>query len=126
MKKFLFTVFLILLVSCQDEKHNLKLPDNAVELIAGDSIKTWKLAKRFNNGHRMNMGDCFLSYRVTYQKNFRMHDNNAEHFDCGKSLKAEWKIITNQNGSFIKLKSKDLPELLNISILRSLVCLKMN
>jgi hypothetical protein len=115
LKKILFFIIAIIIISCQEkEKRKFILPDNATELIAGDSIKTWKLAKRFNNGHRMNMGDCFLSYRVSYQRNQKMRDNNSEYLDCGKSLHAEWKLITNDNGNFIKLESEELPELLNI------------
>ncbi|WP_196809459.1 lipocalin family protein [Gillisia sp. JM1] len=114
MKKSLFIISLLMIISCQDkEKQTFNLPENAAELIAGDSIKTWKLAKRFNNGHRMNMGDCFLSYRISYQRNSMMRDNNSDYFDCGKSLDASWKIVTNDNGSFIKLESEEIPELLN-------------
>jgi len=114
LKRLLFIISLITALSCQEkEKQVFKLPDNATKLIAGDSIKTWKLAKRFNNGYRMNMGDCFLSYRISYQRNSRMRDNNAENFDCGKSLNASWKIVTNKKGSYIKLESEEIPQLLN-------------
>ena len=101
--------------ACQDkEKPTFQLPDNPEELIAGDSIKTWKLAKRFNNGYRMNMGDCFLSYRISYKRDSTMRDNNSEFFDCGRSLNATWKVVSQDNGSYIKLESEDIPELLNI------------
>lgn len=108
-------IFSLLILSCDIQKKEIfHLPENATELISGDTIKTWKLAKRFNNGHRMNMGDCFLSYRISYSRDSKMRDNNAENVDCGNSLEADWKIITNENGSFIKLTGEKLPELLNI------------
>ena len=107
-------VLLCFLVSCNEAKEeSFILPENAFFLISGDSIKTWKLEKRFNNSHRMNMGDCFLSYRVSYLRNNTMYDNNGNYSNCGESLKASWKIFTNENGSFIKLYSEQLPKLLN-------------
>ena len=106
---------MLFIVSCDNsEKKIFIAPDNALNLIAGDSIKTWKLAKRFNNGYRMNMGDCFLSYRVTYDRNLKMRDNNGDYFDCGNSLRADWEIVTNDKGSFIRLESDDIPTLLSI------------
>lgn len=115
MKQTLFVISLIFVIPCQDTaKQTFILPDKNTELIAGDSIKTWKLTKRFNKGYRMNMGNCFLSYRISYQRNSRMRDNSSENFECGKSLSASWKIITNNQGSFIKLESEEIPELLRI------------
>ena len=99
--------------TCAEVEPPFKAPDNAITLITSDSTKRWKLAKRYNNGHRMNMGDCFLSYRVTYSNELQMWDNNSEHSECGKSLKAAWELITNEGGSFLKLHSDLLPELLN-------------
>ncbi len=43
-----------------------------------------------------------------------MRDNNSEFFDCGRSLNASWKVVSQDNGSYIKLESEDIPELLNI------------
>jgi len=105
----------ILILSCNgQDKEAFVAPQNAVQLISGDSTKTWKLAKRFNDGHRMNMGDCFLSYRVTYSKEMTMSDNNAQNANCGDSLEANWTLITNESGSFIKLTGQKISELLNI------------
>ncbi|RMA64801.1 lipocalin family protein [Ulvibacter antarcticus] len=108
-------IFSLIILSCNDEEKKVFLvPENAVELISGDTIKTWKIAKRFNDGHRMNMGDCFLSYRVSYSRNSNMRDNSSENIDCGESLEANWQLITNKNGGFIKLTGDNLSELLNI------------
>ena len=113
LQKLLFIISLLMIISCgNSEKPKFNLPENAVNLIAGDSVKTWKLAERFNDGHRMNMGACFLSYRISYHKNLIMQDNNADNFDCGKSLNASWKLIVNDGGNFIKLESDEIPELL--------------
>lgn len=102
--------------SCKDSKtKSYKLPLNAIELISGNDEKVWKLAKRLNNNIRMNMGDCFLSYRQFYRTNMTMNDNNSEHSDCGESLNAKWEVVQNETGnSFIKLQSNQLPKLMNI------------
>lgn len=93
------------------------MPDNSVALIAGDSAKVWKLAKRTNNGTRMNMGDCFLSYRATYQTDSIMHDNNSDHSDCGETLTANWLLYTSKEGyPYIKLKSLQLKQLMNLDV----------
>lgn len=91
------------------------LPRNAAELIAGSSSKTWKLAKRTNDGNRMNMGDCFLSYRQTFKSDMTVRDNNSEQKECGESLLAKWEIVQNEEGhSFIKLTSPQISALMNI------------
>ncbi len=120
MKKYypilLLISILILASSCSDtNKEPYPIPDNAVDLIAGTSGKTWKIAKRYNDGTRMNMAGCFLSYRNTYFPDRTVKDNNDKQRDCGPSLKANWEIIQNKKGHyFIKLKSDQLPELMNI------------
>ena len=108
---FIF-IMTIVFYSCDSKKEPYQLPDNAVELLTNNTSKTWKLAKRINNGHRMNMGDCFLSYRITYSANYSVKDNNAEHNDCGPSMKTQWKFVTNKNASFIKWSSESLKELM--------------
>ena len=91
------------------------IPENAGVLVAGDSGKTWKLARRFNDGTRMNMGDCFLSYRRTYRPDMTVRDNNGEHYDCGESLVGTWKFAKDEAGNYyIKISSDQLPELMNI------------
>jgi hypothetical protein len=112
--KPLLLILSILVLSCGGPSEPFQLPENAAVLISGDSVKTWKLAKRFNDGTRMNMGDCFMSYRVSYATDSRMWDNNKEHKDCGESLEASWKLITNEDASFIKLEGETIARLLNI------------
>ncbi len=106
----------MLIVSCAEpQKEPYMLPDHAESLIAGDSAKTWKLARRFNNKTRMNMGDCFLLYRQTYQSDMTMHDNNGEHSDCGPTLNATWKFAKDERGNYyVKWNSKELPEVMHI------------
>ncbi|OAB78195.1 hypothetical protein ULVI_12000 [Cochleicola gelatinilyticus] len=62
----------------------------------------------------MNMGDCFLSYRISYLKEMKVYDNNGDFSECGPSLKASWSLVTNTNGSFIKVTGEQLPKLFNI------------
>ncbi len=109
-------LFLIVLTSCSDDvKPVYEIPENARELIAADSSKTWKLAKRFNDGTRMNMGECFLAYRQTFSKDNTMNDNSGKTRDCGQTLFAEWKFVKDRKGnSYVQLKSKQLPELMQI------------
>ncbi len=115
---FFCSFFLVItLVSCEDkpEVKPYLLPSNALKLISGDSVKTWKLASRYNGKTRMNMGDCFLHYRQSYTSNGEAFDNNAEAVNCGPSLVASWEITTTEKGnSYIKLTSAQIPELLNI------------
>jgi len=103
---------LCILQSCK--KDVFVLPENASELLTNNSSKTWKLAKRYNDSYRMNMGDCFLSYRVTYNNDGKTTDNNAQNVDCGESMEANWSFYTNENGSYIKLKGEKVKRLLNI------------
>ena len=103
------------LLSCADPPLPYTLPEKPVQLVAGDSSKVWKLAKRTNNGNRMNMGDCFLSYRKTYTTDMKVSDNNGEHDDCGDSLYATWELIMDEKGhNFIRISSPQIPELMNI------------
>lgn len=68
------------------------LPQNAMSLIAGDSIKSWKIAQRYNGEMRMNMGPCFMSYRQTFQTDGLVFDNNSKTANCGPSLKGKWHL----------------------------------
>ncbi len=119
MKKQYYPLFLIVLVvstlvACA-RKEEYILPKNAIELLAGTSGKSWKLAKRMNNNTRMNMRGCFLSYRVTYHPHMLVTDNNGEQENCGLSLEANWDIIKGKKAkSYIKWTGDQLPELLNI------------
>ncbi|MBW1297666.1 lipocalin family protein [Aquimarina litoralis] len=109
-------VFSTLLSSCSDQpKEPYQIPENPITLIAGTSGKTWKIAKRYNDGTRMNMAGCFLKYRNTYLPNMTVKDNNDTQRDCGPSLNADWEITQNKKGHyFIKVTSDQLPELMNI------------
>lgn len=107
----IIVLILVFLTSCTSDK--FQLPENAEALLTNNSSKTWKLAKRYNDGYRMNMGDCFLSYRVTYDINGVTTDNNSLNKDCGDSMEANWSFYTNDDGSFIKIKGKKVKTLLN-------------
>lgn len=99
----------------QEEKPPFPLPKNARQLLTNDSTKTWKLARRFNNDTRMNMGDCFLLHRDTYKAAGTMHNNSGENRGCGKSLDATWNFVKDEHGHYyIRLKSEQLPELMNM------------
>ena len=113
---FLFLILLTLQLSCsKPEKPPYELPTNAKFLLAGDSTKTWKLARRFNNKTRMNMGDCFLSHRETYKGDMTMHNNSGENRDCGETLNATWKFGKDNKGNYyVRIESQQLPELMNI------------
>lgn len=109
-------IFLLLLTvfSCEEATPPYELPDNAKTLLSGDSSKTWKLAGRFNNKTRMNMGNCFLSHQETYKLDMTMHDNSSEHRDCGKTLYAKWEFTKDKKGNYyIKWTSEQLPSLMN-------------
>lgn len=109
-------LFVIFCFCCAEPpKAPYVLPDDPIQLIAGNDSKTWKLAKRTNNGDRMNMGDCFLSFKQTYRADMTLSDNNGEQNDCGDSLHANWELIKDEKGhNFIKMTSPQIPKLLNI------------
>ncbi|MEM9681162.1 MAG: lipocalin family protein [Bacteroidota bacterium] len=105
--------FVLATYSCSNEQV-FELPENALELLTANNSKTWKLAKRTNDGYRMNMGDCFLSYRVMYNSDGTTTDNNSKNNDCGESMEANWSFYTNENGAYIKLEGEKVKTLLNI------------
>lgn len=114
MSKYSLLVLMVF-ISCAKEKKVYEIPKNAKNLLAGDSTKTWKLAKRFNNRTRMNMGDCFLSHKETYKSDMTMHDNSGEFRDCGETLRAKWKFVKDKKGNYyIKWSSEQLPVLMNV------------
>jgi hypothetical protein len=114
--RFLILGFIFLSVlSCGNpEKEIYRLTENPESLITNDSIKVWKIAKRMNNGYRMNMGYCFLEYRLSFTNDMIVKDNNGDSEDCGNSLEANWSLFSNDNGDFIKYKSESLKQLMNI------------
>jgi len=113
---FRFSILLIILLGCSSEaEYTFTMPENGKQLLAGDSAKTWVLARRFNNKTRMNMGDCFLSYAQTYQPNGTMSDNAGDNRDCGESLVANWSFAKTQEGLYyLRLEGDNLGELMNI------------
>ena len=117
MKLLLFILLIFLCACTQMEEDLFVLPDNATALLAGANNKSWKLARRYNGKNRMNMGDCFLSYRQTFQTNFRVHDNSGDFPDCGPTLHAQWKWVQAENGHpYLKLSSPQISELMNIDV----------
>lgn len=119
MKYTIFTSILLIifgLTSCSNTKKKpYILPQNAMYVLAGESGKTWKLARRYNNGTRMNMRGCFLSYRITYHPSMMLKDNNGEQEDCGPSLIGQWEITKDKiETPYIKVTSDQLPEIMHI------------
>ncbi|MBQ4821064.1 lipocalin family protein [Aquimarina sp. MMG016] len=112
----LLVFILISNISCtKADKDQYRIPENSKELISGITGKTWKIAKRYNNGTRMNMGDCFLSYRITYNPDTKFRDNNGEYENCGVSMIGSWEIIKDKEmNSYIKIISDQIPELMNM------------
>ncbi|TRO67456.1 lipocalin family protein [Christiangramia sabulilitoris] len=101
-------------ISCSDSQKPFHLPDNANQLLHGDSTKTWKIARRYNDDIRMNMGPCFMAYRQTFKVDHLVQDNNEDTRDCGPNLTGKWNFKKGPEGnSFIKISSPDIPKLLN-------------
>lgn len=118
MKKTIFIGLLAMslfgISACKEKHIPYILPSHALSLIHGDSAKTWKIARRYNDDVRMNMGPCFMRYRQTFNKNKSFVDNNEMNPDCGPSLKGDWQLINNSKGDhFIKLSSPEIPNVLH-------------
>lgn len=109
-------ILFLAILSCSDpETPPYELSSDAKSLLTGGSAKSWKLARRFNNKTRMNMGDCFLEHRDTYKSDFTMHNNSGDQPDCGETLYAMWKFSKDKKGnSYVRWTSDQLPQLLNI------------
>ncbi|MEO9871066.1 hypothetical protein [Ekhidna sp.] len=109
-------IYLVLL-GCSNESERLfHLPENAKAMVSGDSIKTWKIARRFNNGTRMNMGDCFIAHRqsFTFSGDFNT-SSKGRMDDCGEPMIGKWSFVKDAEGGFyIKLNSDQIPEMMNI------------
>ena len=114
MKLIVYLGIVFLSLGCSAKNETFVLPQNAKELIAGESSKQWKLAKKYNKGYRMSMEGCFLSYVITYQADGTFSDNNGKHKGCGKSLQGTWDIVTTDKGPFLKVESAQIPDLMGI------------
>lgn len=115
MQKYAYlSIIIFLLSSClEQEQAPYRPPESIKELIAGSTSKTWKLAKRYNGENRMNMGDCFLSYKQTFSIDGSVNDNNGAFTNCGPSLLGQWTIVKDSLGySHIRISSKQIPELM--------------
>lgn len=112
MKRYLVLIFLF--IACNEAHEPYFLPDDAANLIHGDSLKTWKIARRYNDEVRMNMGPCFMAYRQTFKADKTFFDNNEKNRDCGPSLKGTWQFKKGPEGdSYVKISGPDLSNLLN-------------
>ncbi|MEM7297341.1 MAG: hypothetical protein AAF391_03645 [Bacteroidota bacterium] len=116
MKVFLHFVVLVVAISCQSEEEvPFELPPKAAAILTGDSTKVWKLAKRYNNGTRMNMGDCFLVHRQHFSKSNTFRTSSEGRSDCGDDLGGNWSFVKDQNGfNYLRVSSDQIPELMNI------------
>lgn len=116
MIRVLVVFLLVVLLACESEPEKpFDLPGDSKSLLAGDSVKTWKIARRFNNGTRMNMGDCFLAYRQTFSFNNEFVTNSDGRNDCGEPLTGRWSLARDPDGfSYIKLESSQIAEMMNI------------
>ena len=119
MKNFISLGLLLLTLSaCSSEKKEeviYSLPANAAEMLAGKESKTWKLAKRTNDGMRVNMGECTLAYRQTFSANQQLTDNNSQNLDCGPSLTGSWKLSLDSKGqAYLAITSEQVPELFKV------------
>lgn len=61
----------------------------------------------------MNMGNCFLAFRMIFNDDNTMRDNNEKTKNCGKSIKGDWEITENEIAHYIKITSPLIPEILN-------------
>ncbi len=110
------------MISCKEvPSEPYAVPENAVYLLTADSVKTWKIARRYNGKTRMNMEGCFLGYRQRFRTSAALSinssgtvtDNNGELRNCGPSLEATWEITTSDKGdTYLKFTSDQIPELL--------------
>jgi len=109
----ILVILILFLFSCNDNEI-YTLPENAEHLIYGESSKSWKIARRYNDDIRMNMGPCFMEYRQTFEQDKTVSDNNEKNKGCGASLHGTWYFVKGpQDQAYIKITSPDMPELLN-------------
>ncbi|WP_436518082.1 hypothetical protein [Ekhidna sp. To15] len=116
MRLILGALICLAFFACEGEPEQpFDLPGNPKYLLAGDSAKTWKIARRFNNGTRMNMGDCFIAHRQTFRLNNEFATNSVGRSDCGEPMTGRWSLARDPNGfNYLKLESSQIPEMMNI------------
>ena len=103
--------------NCSSEKEEVvfQLPENASELLAGKDAKTWKLAKRTNGKTRVNMGECTMAYRQTFERNNKVADNNKTREDCGPSIEGTWQFsYDKKKRPYLAITSEMLPKLFKL------------
>ncbi len=105
-----------LLCACQQEPV-YQLPENAAQFLAGDTLKSWKLAYRYNGGVRVSMGPCYYGYRQTFKTDGTFHDNNGEQSaECGESMHGKWYLRHDKNNKpYLSLQSSLIPEAFGIN-----------
>ena len=109
-------IICIAFISCAHEEEVFELPDGATKMLTNDSSKVWKLARRFNNGTRMNMGDCFLAHRHIFNARSTFRTSASGRSDCGEPMVGNWVFAKDKLGnSYIRLESDQIPEMLNIT-----------
>ncbi|AHM61346.1 hypothetical protein D770_15460 [Flammeovirgaceae bacterium 311] len=96
---------------CCQQEPGYELPANAAKLLAGDTLKSWKLAYRYNGGVRVSMGPCYYGYRQIFKTDGTFHDNNGEQkADCGESMQGSWYLRRDkENRPYLSLKSSLIP-----------------
>ena len=119
MKPLFFIFFLLFFFGCTDSGNQHKviysLPDNGEQLLAGDESKAWKLAKRTNDNMRVNMDECTLGFRQTFNRKHKISDNNEQNYDCGQSIKGSWNLSQDSKGqAYFSITSDHIPKLFNV------------
>jgi len=49
----------------------------------------------------MNMGHCFLAFRMIFNTDYTFRDNNIENSNCGLSIEGNWEITENDDGHYL-------------------------
>lgn len=110
-------IFIIILHGCSGKEEDVvyTLPANATEMLAGKESKTWKLARRTNDGIRVNMGECTMAYRQTFSTNKQVRDNNEQNFDCGPSVNGSWDFSLGSKGqAYLAISGEIIPSLFQV------------
>jgi hypothetical protein len=108
---FLLLVLLLAGACSSEPAPPYQLPPNAAYLLSGDSVKSWKLASRYNGGVRVNMGPCYMGHVKTFRASGTFSDNNGEQSaDCGESMHGLWYLRhDHKQNPYLSLKSELIP-----------------